>query len=66
LYETHPSVPTWNYMVAHVYGAPTVVEDEAVLRRYLLALIARFESGRPDPYQHLADWMRALGLTPTA
>jgi transcriptional regulator len=58
-YETHPSVPTWNYMVAHVYGAPTVVEDEVVIRRYLLALIARFESGRPHPYQpsYDEDWL---------
>src|SRR5690349_14035896 len=22
-YEVHPSVPTWNYTAAHVYGAPT-------------------------------------------
>jgi transcriptional regulator len=62
LYETHPSVPTWNYMVAHVYGAPTVVEDAAVIRRYLLALIARFESGRPHPYQpsYDEDWLRRM------
>jgi transcriptional regulator len=64
LYETHPSVPTWNYMVAHVYGAPIVVEDAAVIRGYLLALIARFESSRLYPYQpsYDEDWLgRMMG-----
>lgn len=61
-YETHPSVPTWNYMVAHVYGAPVVVEDEDAVRRHLLALIARFESGRSRLHEpaYEEDWLRGM------
>ncbi len=61
-YETQPSVPTWNYMVAHVYGAPHVVEEEAAVKAHLLALVARFEGGRPDPYQpaYEEDWLRRM------
>src|SRR5258707_9000123 len=25
-YETHPSVPTWNYTVVHVYGVPHIID----------------------------------------
>lgn len=61
-YETQPSVPTWNYMVAHVYGAPRVIEEEAAVRRHLLALVERFEAGRPLPYEHHYedDWLRRM------
>lgn len=61
-YATQPSVPTWNYMVAHVYGAPRVVEDEATVRRHLLALIARFESSRPTPFEPDYDeaWLKGM------
>ncbi|HEX9036825.1 MAG TPA: FMN-binding negative transcriptional regulator [Ktedonobacterales bacterium] len=61
-YETHPSVPTWNYMVAHVYGAPRVVEDEAAVRRHLLALITHFESGRAHPFEpsYEEDYLRGM------
>jgi transcriptional regulator len=61
-YETQPSVPTWNYMVAHIYGAPRVVEDETAVRRHLLALIARFESGRQAPYRpdYDEEWLRGM------
>jgi transcriptional regulator len=61
-YEAQPSVPTWNYMVAHVYGAPRVLEDEAAVQRHLLALVARFESGRPRPYDtpYEEDWLRRM------
>ena len=57
-----PNVPTWNYMVAHVYGAPRIVEDEAAVRRHLLALIARFESGRPTPFEPDYDeaWLKGM------
>ena len=61
-YETQPSVPTWNYMVAHVYGAPRVIEEEAAVRRHLLALVARFEGARPLPYEYPyeEDWLRRM------
>lgn len=61
-YEAQPSVPTWNYMVAHVYGAPRILEDEDVVRRHLLALIARFEADQPRPYepQYEDGWLRGM------
>jgi transcriptional regulator len=62
LYATQPSVPTWDYMVAHVYGAPCVVEDEETLRRLVLGLVERFESGRPHPFEpaYPEDWLRNM------
>lgn len=61
-YETQPAVPTWNYMVAHVYGTPRVVEDEDAVMRHLRALVARFEGGRecPSAYPYEDDWLRRM------
>ncbi len=62
LYATQPSVPTWDYMVAHVYGAPRVVEDEETVRRLVLGLVERFESGRPHPFEpaYPEDWFHNM------
>jgi transcriptional regulator len=59
-YETHPSVPTWNYMVAHAYGVPRILTDEAQVRQILQALVALHEEefdapwrmDLPDEYLH--------------
>lgn len=61
-YEAHPAVPTWNYMVAHVYGVPRVLEDEAAVRRHLSSLIDRFEADQPHPYDasYDDDWLRRM------
>ncbi len=53
-YETHPSVPTWNYAAVHVYGAPQIVDDEALTRPILRALVQNHEHGR-NP-----EWTMAL------
>ena len=45
-YETHPSVPTWNYTAVHVYGSPRVVDDEPTTRRMLRELVENHEHGR--------------------
>ncbi len=47
-YETHPSVPTWNYATVHVYGVPHVIDDDTAMRVMLRELVANHESGR-DP-----------------
>lgn len=47
-YGTSPAVPTWNFVVAHLYGVPEILsEDEnlAVLDR----LVTRFEAPLPNP-----------------
>ena len=50
LYETHPSVPTWNYQAVHVYGRPVVVDDPALVRAHVLELVAQEESGAENPW----------------
>ncbi|GAB2836227.1 FMN-binding negative transcriptional regulator [Microbacterium insulae] len=47
-YGDGPSVPTWNFVSAHLTGVPQILapdENLAVLDR----LVARFESGMPEP-----------------
>ncbi len=50
------AVPTWNYAVAHLYGAIELARDPAETRAVLDLMIQRFESGRAKPWQ--------LGLDP--
>lgn len=55
-YETHPSVPTWNYTAVHVYGVPRLVTDEAIIRPMLNELVENHEQGRqPEWEMHLPD-----------
>ena len=65
-YETHPSVPTWNYAVVHVYGIPRIVEDHATLHHMLETLVDTHEAAfaqpwRMDlPHDYLDKMMRAV------
>jgi transcriptional regulator len=65
-YETHPSVPTWNYAVVHVYGVPQIVEDQATLHQMLERLVDTHEAAfaqpwRMDlPHDYLDKMMRAV------
>jgi len=46
----HENVPTWNYMVVHAAGLPTLVPDDAGLRDILTRLSSRYEpEGSPPP-----------------
>lgn len=49
----HPNVPTWNYLTAHVYGRPRLIEDQDELFGLLKRLVDRYEahSGATPPYQ---------------
>lgn len=38
------SVPTWNYVVAHITGRITLIEDTVVLQRLVADLAERYES----------------------
>jgi len=59
-YETHPSVPTWNYTTAHIYGIPRLLEDGPAMRQMLEALVINHEQHRdpawrmelPEDYLH--------------
>ena len=46
-----PGVPTWNYAVAHAYGVPRLIEDEAQLVNILEKLTAAHEAQYPEPWQ---------------
>ena len=50
-HESHPSVPTWDYMVVHAYGAPRLIEEQTEVREYLESLVRRYEAGRRSPWQ---------------
>ncbi len=45
-YETHPSVPTWNYMTVHARGIPKLIEEESAVREVLQGLVGQHEA--PD------------------
>jgi transcriptional regulator len=49
-YEAEPYVPTWNFVVVHVYGVPELVDDDeafAVLER----TVEHFETPRERPWR---------------
>jgi transcriptional regulator len=43
-------VPTWNYLIAHVYGELVVHDDSEWLRSLVTRLTDRNEAARPDPW----------------
>ncbi|MDF2989822.1 MAG: transcriptional regulator [Microbacterium sp.] len=48
-YDVSPAVPTWNFVVAHLFGTPELLGDRenlAVLDR----LVAHFEAPLPNPF----------------
>lgn len=47
-YGDGPNVPTWNFVSAHLTGIPEILTPEDNLR-VLDRLVARFESGMPQP-----------------
>jgi transcriptional regulator len=48
--ETGKVVPTFNYIVAHAYGAMRVIEDADWLRKFVGGLTDRFEASRAQPW----------------
>jgi transcriptional regulator len=47
-YDANPAVPTWNFVTAHLYGTPQVLDAEENLR-VLEALVDHFEDPMPEP-----------------
>ena len=43
-YLAEEAVPTWNYAVAHVYGAPRVMEDSTAVREILERTVNTFDT----------------------
>jgi transcriptional regulator len=50
-YETHPSVPTWNYAAVHVYGRPRIIEDPEGILASVRRLVDRYESDFETPWR---------------
>ena len=50
-YAAGPAVPTWNYVDVHAYGTVRLVEDDDWLRRLLLRLSDRHETGSAAPWR---------------
>lgn len=49
--ETHKQVPTWNYLVAHVYGRVTVRDDERYVRGNVARLTRQHEASQAVPWK---------------
>ncbi|ARA97554.1 MULTISPECIES: FMN-binding negative transcriptional regulator [Geobacillus] len=43
-YETNQAVPTWNYVVVHVYGHVELIHDEGEIMRSLHDMVAKYEA----------------------
>ncbi|MBA4866095.1 FMN-binding negative transcriptional regulator [Streptomyces sp. PSKA54] len=48
--EHHRVVPTWNYMIAHVYGQLVVHDDPAWIEAQIRRLTDRHETGYAEPW----------------
>ena len=47
---TAPGVPTWNYVVTHVYGTARALDDPSAVESIVHALTAKHESRNPTPW----------------
>jgi len=50
-YLSEPAVPTWNYVVVHVYGYPQATRDRQATSAILEALVRKYEEPRPSPWR---------------
>ena len=50
-YNSSKAVPTWNYVTAHVYGKPVVIEDPATLYVSQQDLVNHHEAQYDNPWQ---------------
>lgn len=51
-YETPGTVPTWNYVAVHVYGAFKLIEDSDELHDILKRTVSVYEGGKPRPWSY--------------
>jgi transcriptional regulator len=61
-YQTELAVPTWNYVAVHVYGKPTILEDDGEVVALLENLVAQQESQFETPWklEAPADWQQKM------
>ncbi len=53
-YSAPRTVPTWNYVAVHAYGALELIEDEPTVLALLHRTVERYEASQPQPWK-LAD-----------
>jgi transcriptional regulator len=60
-YAEQPAVPTWNYAVVHVHGAPRVLDPQDT-REVIRRLVSQYEEARPRPWTRdvAPDWVDNL------
>jgi transcriptional regulator len=51
------SAPTWNYVTAHVYGTPVIVEERAELHQLLKELVDSQEGASPENERYRLESM---------
>jgi len=49
-YQSHPSVPTWNYAVVHAHGRARLLHDPEQLEPLVRSLVEHHEQSRPHPW----------------
>ena len=55
-----PGVPTWNYVVAHVYGSAQALDDHSIVKSIVERLTNRYERNNKPPWVPTYD-QRLLG-----
>lgn len=50
-YASNDRVPTWNYVAAHAYGRPRLIEDDEVLRQLAQDTVRRYEGELERPWE---------------
>jgi transcriptional regulator len=51
-YESPGTVPTWNYVAVHAYGAVQLVEDRDSLHDILTRTVSVYERRMPEPWSY--------------
>ena len=49
-YESHPSVPTWNYATVHAHGTARLLHEARDLEQLVGRLVDQYEGGRAQPW----------------
>ena len=50
-YESHPSVPTWNYATVHAHGTARLLHEARDLEQLVRRLVDQYEGGRAQPWR---------------
>jgi transcriptional regulator len=54
-YQSEGTVPTWNYVAVHAYGACELIEDRDEVLRLLVDMVTVYEAGMPTPWRFDPD-----------